>query len=351
MAKKKKEEKLLDYNAEIRRLKSEGPGRLYLLWGPEDYLRELYVQTLRELCVPEGEDSFSYKRMDGPEPELRELAAAIDAIPFLSERSFIELRGVDLNHLPDADALQKLLEDIPDYCTIAFVQSAAFEPDGRLKLIKFLKESGFELKFTGQTQESLVKWIAKRFAAYGKRVELETAQHLIFVSGDLMNRLIPEIEKVAAYAKGEVVTIADVDAVAHHLPEAIVFEMTDHMARREYNAAMEVLDELLSDKNNEPIAMLAVIGGQMRRLYAARLAAEKGLGAAYVMDVCKLRYDSIASRLIASSRGFSLPQLKRAVELCAEADYQMKSSSSDDLELLKELVLRIAAGEDHAYRP
>ena len=43
-----------------------------------------------------------------------------------------------------------------------------------------------------------------------------------------------------------------------------------------------------------------------------------------------------------------LDRLKRAVELCAEADYQMKSSSADDAELLKELVTRIIAGEESA---
>ena len=43
-----------------------------------------------------------------------------------------------------------------------------------------------------------------------------------------------------------------------------------------------------------------------------------------------------------------MPQLKRAVELCAEADYRMKSSSVGDRELLKETVLRIAAGEGNA---
>ena len=348
MAKKKKEENIINYNDEIRRLKQDGPKNLYLLWGPEDYLRELYLQNLKQLCLPEGEDSFSFRRLEGPDLDLRVLSDAIDAMPFLTERSLIELRNIDLNRLPESDKLQKLLQDIPEYCTVVFVQGDNYELDGRLKLIKFFKENAVELKFTEQTQDALVKWIAKRFAAHGKRVQLEAAQHLIFVSGDLMSRLIPEIEKVAAYAKDEVVTVQDVDAVAHHLPEAVVFEMTDHLARREYNAAMEVLYELLSDKNNEPIAMLAVIGGQMRRLYAARVAAEKRLGASYVMDVCKLRYDSIASRLIASSRGFTLPQLSRAVELCAETDFQMKSSSSDDLELLKELVLRIAAGESHA---
>ena len=350
MAKKKKGEASFNYQEEVRRLKAREPGRLYLFWGPEDYLRECFLQELRQLCLPEGEESFSFRRMEGPEVDLPTLAEAIDALPFLTERSFIELRDLDLNHLEkeESEQLQKLLEDIPDYCTVVFVQNASFEPDARLKLNRFLKDNAILCKFTEQQQDALVKWIAKRFAAHGKRVELEAAQHLIFVSGDLMNRLIPEIDKIAAYARGELVTAADVDAVAHHLPEAIVFEMTDHLSRKEYNAAMEVLNELLSDKNNEPIPMLAVIGSQMRRLYAARVAADKRLGPSFLVDLYNLRYDSIANKLIASARGFSPEQLRRAVEMCAETDYLMKSSAGDQLELLKGLVLRIAAGEDHA---
>ena len=88
MARKKEEEKL-NYNAELRRLKQQGPERLYLLWGPEDYLREQYLGQLKAVCLPEGEDSFSYKRMDGPELDMIELQNAIDAMPFMTERSFI----------------------------------------------------------------------------------------------------------------------------------------------------------------------------------------------------------------------------------------------------------------------
>ena len=66
------------------------------------------------------------------------------------------------------------------------------------------------------------------------------------------------------------------------------------------------------------------------------------------MEVCAIKYDYIASKLMVAARGFSLPQLVRAVELCAEADFKMKSSSIEPRELLKEVVLRIAAGESHA---
>ena len=344
----RRDEGKLNYSAEIRELKERGPGRLYFLWGPEDYLREQYLLTLKKLCLPEGEDGFSYKRLNGPELDVRALQQAVDAIPFMSERSFVELRGVDLNKLAEPDACLKVLGDIPDYCTVAFVQSAAFEPDGRLKLTKGLRSLAREIKFTPQTQGMLTDWIVRRFAAAGKSVELAAAQRLIFISGDLMSRLIPEIEKVAAYAREERVTVADVEAVASHIPEADIFEMTEMIAQRKTNSALSILAELMADRENEPIAVLAVLGGQMRRLYAARLAIEQQLGSKYVMEVCALKYDFIANKLLNAARGFSLSQLRRSVELCCEMDYRMKSASGDPRELLKETVLRIAAGESHA---
>ena len=88
-----------------------------------------------------------------------------------------------------------------------------------------------------------------------------------------------------------------------------------------------------------------LIGQQMRRLYGAKLASAQPDGMKALMDACGIKYEFIAKKLIASARGFTLPQLVRAVELCADADYKMKSSYT---ELLKELVLRIAAGEADA---
>ena len=346
---KAKEEKL-NINAVLRELNQNGPQNLYLLWGPEDYLREYFLGELKKLCIPDGEDSFCYKRLEGPELDGHELQQAVDAMPFLSDRTLVELRAVDLNRLKDADKVLEALKDIPDYCTVVFVQPADFEPDGRLKQVKKLRALAKEIKFTQQTQNDLTKWIAKRFAALGKGIEMNASQRLIFISGDLMSRLIPEIEKIAAYAKGEKVTVADVEAVAHHIPEAIIFDMTDQISQRQLNNAMETLAELLSDKNNEPIAMTAMLGLQMKRLYAARLAIEQKLGMKYVMDICRYKQEYPATKLMQAARGYSLQHLKTAVELCAETDYRMKSSGGDPRELFKELVVRIAAGEGNEKR-
>lgn len=342
------EEQKLNINREIRRLREEEPARLYLLWGQEDYLREYFLDELKKTCLPEGEDSFSFRRLDGPEVELATLRKAVDAMPFLTARSFVELRELELNKCKEPEKLLEILTDIPPYCTVALVQGVSFEPDGRTKLIKGLRSVARELYFGQQSQDALGKWIAKRFAAAGKSVELEAAQRLIFLSGDLMNRLIPEIEKIAAYTKGDRVTVADVEAVANHIPEAVIFDMTDRIAEKRYNEALRILSELLSNKANEPIAMLGMLGVQMRRLYAARLAVEKQLGAKFLMDNCGMKHEFLARKLLQSARGYSLEQLRRAVSLCAETDYRMKSGGGDNVELFKELVLRIAAGESHA---
>ena len=348
MAKKNAKEEKLNYGAEIRKLKESGPRRLYLLWGPEDYLREQYLNALKKLCLPEGEDSFSFKRINGPALELNELQQAIDAIPFMTERSFVELRDVDINKLKEPESYAKALADIPDYCTVVFVQNAQYEPDGRLKLIRSIRSTGAELKFTRQTQGMLIDWITRRFAAAGKSIELQAAQRLIFISGDIMSRLIPEIEKVAAYAKGDKVTVEDVEAVANHIPEAVIFDMTEYLAQKKTNSAISVLAELLADKNNDPNGMLIILGNQMRRLYTARLALDKGLGAKYVMDVHDLKLDFIASKLLNAARGFTLPQLIRSVEICAETGFRMRGGNEQETRgLMKEAVLRIAAGETH----
>ena len=349
MAKKYgKEEEKLNYTAAVRELKQQGPERVYLLWGPEDYLREQYLVQLKKICLPEGDDSFSYRRMDGPELDLTALRQAMDALPFMTERSFIELRDMDINKIKDTETFSAMLQDVPEYCVLAFVLDADYELDGRLKSVKALRQTAKELKFTNQSQGMLTDWLVRRFAAAGKRIELDAAQRLIFISGELMSGLIPEIEKVAAYAKGERVTVADVEAVANHIPEAVIFDMTEFIAQKKYNSALSVLAELLADKNNEPIAMLAMLAMQMRRIYAARLAIEQGLGSKFVMEACAIKSDYIAKKLINAARGYTLPQLIRAVELCAQADYQMKSSSQDARELLKELVLHIAAGQERA---
>ena len=342
MAKKKES---MNYSAEIKRLRADGPQRLYLLYGEEDYLREQFFGEIKKLCVEPGGEEFNYRRMDASEVAPAELAKAIDAMPFFAQRTLVELRGLELGQYKDARAeeFRKVVTDIPDYCTVVIIPPTGSAPDGRTALVKALKKYGAALEFTLQEGSALLNWISRRFASMGKRIGRAEAERLVFISGSLMNGLIPEIEKIAQYSREDTVTMADIDAVAHHLPEAQVFEMTELMSRGDFDGAMAILSELMQMKNEHPIKINAIVGQQLRNLYAARLSIDQRLGRQYVEEVTG-RPGFVADKLIASARGFTAERLRKAVKLCADYDYAMKSSSADDTELMRELMLRLAVG-------
>jgi len=348
MPPKKGKEESLNYSAELRLLKESGPKRLYLLWGPEDYLRAQFITQLKKICFGGGDDSFSFKRFVGPQLDSASLQQAIDAVPFMSEYSLIQIEDADINHQEQADAIIELIKDIPDYCVVVFSQNSQYEPDGRMKLVREIRKQGYELKFNQQGQGMMIDWVSRRFAAAGKKIELEAAQRLIFVSGGYMNMLIPEIEKIASYAKGESVTVSDVDAVANHIPEAAIFDMTDYISQKKYNSAFSVFGELMADKNNKPIPTLALIGRQMRQLYAARLVYEDKLDIGSFMTSFNVKNDYIAKKMVSSAKGFTLSQLIYAVELCADADYSLKTGGSESWDSVQELMLKIAMSDNNA---
>ena len=343
MAKKDKKEKL-NYSAEVKALREQGPERLYMLFGPEDYLRETYLTELRGLCVPSADD-FSCQRFNGPTLDMGVLAEAVDALPFFSERRFVEVRDYDINACREADCarLKDILADVPEYCTLCFVFSASYAPDGRTAAVKALKKAARVIEFTEQDQGALSRWVANRFRALGKSVHPADAEYLIFLSGTRMNGLIPEIEKAAAYATGETVTRSDIDATANRLPEADVFELTDCIARRRFDAAAALLRDLLADKNNHPIMLNALIGQQLRRLYAVKAGQAARRSRADIMELCGVRFDFVYDKLTAAAKPFTMEQLARLVKLCAEYDFRMKSTGQDPQALLLELFAGIAA--------
>ena len=342
---KKNKEDGANYKAAVAALRAEGPQRLYVLWGQEDYLREQFLAQLKAVCIPGGEDEFSCHRFDGAPLDLSRLSDAVDAMPFLSDRTLIEIRGCDVNKLSEADAdrLIAIISDLPDYCTVVFLLGPEETLDGRLRITKALKKHGVVLQFTAQGEDALVRWVAKRFAAWEKRVTVEDAKYLIQITGGLMNRMIPEIDKIAAYAVGEAVAREDIDAVAQKTPDAVVFEITDCLAQGDHNGAMERLSELLKMRDADPIMILAVVGQQLRRLYAAKAAAAERLSDADAMALCDLRYDFLVQKTQRQARRFSFELLERAILLCAETDYAMKHTGADDLILLEELLLQIMA--------
>ena len=328
-------------------LKAGSIGNGYLFYGEESYLREYYLGVLRKALVPAGFEEFNYHRMEGKDLTIQTLADAVEAMPMMAERTLVEVTDLDLFKLNEDQRgkLISVLDDIPPYCCIVFVyDTIEYKPNRTMKkLMKAVTDHLEAVEFRPASGSELTAWIARRFRALGKDIDRQTAEYLIFTCGDLMTGLVPEIEKIGAYVKGNTVTQKDIDAVADPVLSAEVFKLSDAVLQGQYDKAASILGDLLK-MQTEPILILAALGSQLRRIYTARMAIDGGKDKYWLMELWGMKYDYPAKALLAAAKRTTAGWCADAVRQCQVLDRRMKSERGIDAAgELKLLLVRLGA--------
>lgn len=323
-------------------------GTVYVFYGEETYLREYYLSQAVKQLVPPGLEEFNYHKLEGKGLTVQTLTELVEAMPMMAQRTVIQVVDFDIFKLSEEQrkAFIAMLEDFPDYCCLIFVYDLVeYKPNRTMKtLCKAMDAHVQVVKFETQSRSDLLNWISRRFRAEGKRIDAQTAEHLIFTCGSLMNGLIPEIGKIAAYAKGGAITKADIDAVAAPILEAQVFDMTAAISKGNYDRAAEILGTLLK-LQEEPIMLLGAMGKELRRLHTARLAIDNGKDKFWLMEQWNMRSDYPARLLLEAARSVSTRWTEDSVLRCQELDLRMKSVNGVDNEAeLKQFLMELAQG-------
>jgi len=330
-------------------LKAEQLANVYIFHGEESYLRQNYLEQVRQLLVPAGFEEFNYHRLAGKGLTVQTLAEAVEAMPMMAEHTLVTVTDLELFKLDEGQrsALVDLLADFPEYCTLIFVyDTVPYKRDGKMKkLCAALDKYVEEVEFQQQERDALMGWLRRRFKATGHDIDTAASDHLLFTCGTLMTDLVPEIEKISAYAKGELITKADIDAVVEPILSARVFDMTNCITGRRFDDAARILGDLLR-LQEEPIAILAAIGKELRRLYTARMALDNGKDRFWLKQLWNMNSDYPARLLMDAAKRVDHGWCRWAVDQCQVLDRRMKSEKGMDTEgELKRFLMELAAGK------
>ena len=322
------------------------PAAAYVFYGEESYLREYYLGALRKKLIPQGFETFNYHALEGKDLTVQALTETVEAMPMMAERTMTVVTDYDLFKLGEdqRERLIALLEDLPPYGCLVFVYDVLeYKPNRtQKKLCKALESYVEVVEFPAASSTDLLPWISRRFKALGKEIDRQTAEYLIFTCGGLMTGLVPEIEKIAAYAKGKTVTQKDVDAVADPVLSAEVFKLSDAVLQGNYDRAASILGDLLK-MQTEPIMILAALGSQLRRIWTARLALDSGRDRYWLMELWGMKSDYPAKLLLSAAQRTSADWCAQAVRRCQVLDRRMKSERGvDSAEELKLLLVQLA---------
>lgn len=337
--------------AALQKLKADlsagTPAAAYIFYGEESYLREYYLGELRKKLIPPGFETFNYHALEGKDVTAQSLSETVEAMPMMAEWTMTAVTDYDIFKLGEEQRgkLIALLEDLPPYCCLVFVyDTLEYKPNRTMKkLCKALDTYVEAVEFPAAENSDLLPWISRRFKALGKEIDRQTAEYLVFTCGGLMTGLVPEIQKIAAYAKGPAVTREDVDAVADPVLSAEVFRLSDAVLQGNYDQAASILGDLLK-MQTEPILILAALGSQLRRIWTARLALDSGRDRYWLMELWGMKSDYPAKLLLSAARRTTGEWCAQAVRQCQVLDRRMKSERGvDSAGELKLLLVRLAA--------
>ena len=325
-------------------IRENNPERLYFFHGEEIFLLQHYLGQLRKILVDELTESFNFHKLTNETFSIQVFADAVENLPMMAERTMVWVDEIDIFKFNETDRekLSQIFSDIPDYCTVVFTyETTAWKPDKRFK--KFwdcIVKYGNIVEFPKQEQRDLIAWVSRHFASHKKRITPDLCSYLIDITGGTMTALSGEISKICAYSGSDEIRKSDIDAVTEPVLDAVVFQMTDMLSRREFGAALKKLRQLLQ-MQEEPLLILGAIGSHFRRLSTAKILMNNGRPPAELMKLCGMS-DYVARRNMSVAGKFSTVFYGKAAELILETDRAIKTSLDTPEHLLEVLVMRLA---------
>lgn len=208
-------------------------------------------------------------------------------------------------------------------------------------IIKKAEKNGSVCKFEQLDQNTLERYIAKWANQNGKLISHINASKLIGYCGSDLNLLKNEVDKISAYAKGEEITLDDIQKLASVNLETRIFTLSDAVINGQGDKAFQTLDRLFYQKE-EPVMMLYVLSNSFIDAYRIRVADECGVTqqqAAAEFDYKKRAFALKNARR--STSHVSTEALRKCLDALLEADISFKSVSVNPRLYLEQLIARL----------
>lgn len=327
-------------------IKNAEYSNLYFLYGEEKYLIKHYTNLLLKKIVPPDFADFNLHTYEGKGADFEEISYAAEALPMFSEYSCIHIKDLPADSL-NADASEKLealISDIPETTVIVISLPTAevnMKSAKGKKLLSVIDRHGVSVCFSHAGAAQLAKLIEKGARDRGCAIAPSEANYLISLVGDDMSVILNELQKVCAYKKEGAVTKADIDAVVIKNVQARAFDLAKALTANNCDAAMSILDTLFYMRE-EPVSILGAIITPYVDMYRAKVYVSGGMRAE---DAAKdFNYKNKEFRLTNGSRSaskYTIVQLRKFLDILADADAMLKSSSTDGRIILEQTITRL----------
>ena len=322
-----------------RSLKEGNVRPLYLLIGPETYLRDEDARTiadeaLRETLLRE----FNESRFSLASGNVREAIAAAEQLPMMSAKRVVRITDFGKLREPDEDVLIRYLKRPAESSVVIFV---AEDLDRRKKWTNELLDKCAVVEFPAVKDGEARAWAKENLRRLKVSADERVLGEIITLVGTDIQTLSSELEKLASAAI-EIgrITSEMVDDLVGRSRELSNFALGDQLISRNRKRAMETLHRLLDD-GAEPVMLIGLIAGNYHRLAIAKDLLTRGKRDEIfrVVRMPSFKQQEFVDTLQRSDAS----SIARGIERIAAADLAIKTSQATPRLQLEMLVCELAS--------
>lgn len=324
----------------------------YLFFGEEEYLKRRYLEMLRKVVTGEEEDPLNHVKIEADRGDfLEKLENEICSLPMFAEKKLVELHSLCYSSLSPGQAEQlaelcAVLKDHEECVLVLYASNDEFDggrlPKAPSPIYKKLSPLLTPVEFRYESTAGLCGWVCKHFSGQGLICSPMTATALIdFCSRD-MYTLSEEIKKLGCYtlSKGKKeVDPGDIPYVCCGKSIDGAFDFTDALLAGAGAKAIRLLSGMKA-RRERPENILGGVVDTLTGMFSVKAMTESGMRKEEISAVTGLHLFRVEKFREAAS-GKSLTRLKKALELCMEADMKIKSSGINNYTVLDRLVARL----------
>jgi DNA polymerase III subunit delta len=319
----------------------------YLLAGGDRPKIERALDRLRSRFAPDAVEVHAAADVSG-----EDVVAACNALGlFAGEGRLIVVGGVEAWKAPDAKAIATYLKAPAPATTLALV-AAELKKDA--PLAKAVARVG-DVLLWDVSQRGLPGWVAEQFKIRGGGADPDACRALIELVGNDLYELVAEVEKLVAWAAGEPVTHADVEALVAPRAGATNFALTDAWGARDVAGvlrASEALLERTGDPRSRTIPrVVGILTIHVARIRQCRRLDAEGISPKEAATRMR-QHPFYVQKLFAQARNYSDDELRHVTVRLADLDHALKGGSrlAGDLEFERALIEITAPAEPAAAR-
>ena len=270
---------------------------------------------------------MNYNYYEGKGIPVSEIIALADTMPFFAEKRLILIEDSGwFKGGAGAEEISSYIENIPDTTCLLFAET---EVDKRSKLYKAVKKWGCIAEMTRQDSAQLGRWAAGILAKSGKRITGRTMEFFLSKTGDDMENISSELEKLISYTLGrDVITDEDVEAICTTQVTNKIFDMITAIANRQTKKAMDLYEDLLTLKE-PPMRILFLIARQFNQILQVKELMGKGMDKSTISSKLKLQ-PFVTGKVMLQAKNFTNEQILSYVNLCVDAEEGVKTGKLQD---------------------